>query len=57
MKKSSLTGVQKMLIIEALRDYNEMIEKQEFAKNSLFTKEYLQYEIEQATLTLSPKTK
>jgi len=56
MKKSSLTGVQKMLIIEALRNYNEMIEKQEFAKNSLFTKEYLQYEIEQATLTLS-KTK
>ncbi len=57
MKKSSLTGIQKMLIIEALRNYNEMIEKEVFAKNSLFTKEYLQFEIEQATLTLSPKTK
>jgi hypothetical protein len=57
MKKSSLTGIQKMLIIEALKRYNEIIEKEVFAKNSLFTKEYLQYEIEQATLTLSPKTK
>jgi len=53
MKKVALTGIQKMLIIEALRNYNEMVEKQEFAKNSLFTKEYLQYEIEQATLLIS----
>jgi len=53
MKKVALTGIQKMLIIEALRNYNEMVEKQEFAKNSLFTKEYIQYEIEQANLLIS----
>jgi hypothetical protein len=55
MKKSTLTGIQKMLIIEALKRYNEMIEKEEFAKNSLFTKEYLQYEIEQAKIELEKK--
>jgi hypothetical protein len=55
MKKSTLTGIQKMLIIEALKKFNEMIEKEEFAKNSLFTKEYLQFEIEQVKLELQKK--
>jgi hypothetical protein len=45
MKKIELTGFQKYLIGEALGHYNEMISKQEFPKNSIITKEYLQSEI------------
>jgi len=55
MKK--LTEFQKFIIIEALKRYNDEIEKEEFRKNSIITKEYIQYEIAQATSTLSKKTK
>ena len=59
MKKSSLTGFQKYLIGEALGHYNDLIEKQEFPKNSIITKEYLQSEIDQllSMLNLSEKKK
>jgi hypothetical protein len=59
MKKSSLTGFQKYLIGEALDKYNDLISKEEFPKNSIITKEYLQSEIEQllTILNLSKKTK
>jgi len=59
MKKIELTGFQKYLIGEALDKYNEIIEKEEFPKNSIITKEYLQSEIEQllTILNLSKKTK
>jgi hypothetical protein len=59
MKKVALTGFQKYLIGEALAHYNDLIEKQEFPKNSIITKEYLQSEIDQlvALLNLSTKKK
>jgi hypothetical protein len=47
MKKVALTGFQKYLISESLAHYNDLIEKEEFPKNSIVTKEYLQNEIEQ----------
>jgi len=53
MKK--LTEFQKFIIIEALKRYNDEIEKEEFRKNSIITKEYIQYEIEQAKLLLEKK--
>jgi hypothetical protein len=59
MKKVALTGFHKYLIGEALGHYNDLIDKQEFAKNSIVTKEYLQMQIEEvlSTLDLSKKTK
>jgi hypothetical protein len=59
MQKVALTGFQKYLIGEALDKYNEIIEKEEFPKNSIITKEYLQSEITtlMTILNLSKKTK
>jgi hypothetical protein len=56
MKKVALTGFQKYLIGEALGHYNDLIEKQEFPKNSIITKEYLQSEIEQLVALLNLST-
>ena len=59
MKKVQLTGFQKYLISEALGHYNDLINKEEFPKNSIVTKEYLQMQIEEVLeiLNLSIKTK
>ena len=56
MKKVALTGFQKYLIGEALAHYNDLIEKQEFHKNSIITKEFLQSEIEQLVALLNLST-
>jgi hypothetical protein len=52
MKKVALTGFQKYLISEALGHYNDLIEKEEFPKNSIVTKQYLQMQIEEVLATL-----
>jgi predicted oxidoreductase (fatty acid repression mutant protein) len=57
MKK--LTGFHKYVIGQALGHYNDLIDKQEFPKNSIVTKEYLQMQIQEvlSLLNLAEKTK
>ena len=59
MKKVALTGFHKYVIGQALGHYNDLIDKEEFPKNSIVTKKYLQMQIEEvlAILELSTKTK
>ena len=47
MKKVALTGFHKYVIGQALGHYNDLINKEEFPKNSIITKEYLQMQIEE----------
>ncbi len=47
MKKVALTGFHKYVIGLALTHYNDLLEKEEFPKNSIITKEYLQMQIEE----------
>ena len=47
MKKVALTGFHKYVIGQALKHYNDLIDKEEFPKNSIITKEYLQMQIEE----------
>jgi hypothetical protein len=55
MKKVALTGFHKYVIGQALGHYIDLIEKENFPKNSIITKEYLQMQIEEVLelLTLS----
>jgi len=47
MKKVQLTGFHKYVITQALVHYNDLINAEEFPKNSIITKEYLQMQIEE----------
>jgi len=47
MKKVALTGLHKYVITQALGHYNDLIDKEEFPKNSIITKEYLQMQIQE----------
>ena len=59
MKKVALTGFHKYVIGQALGQYIDLIEKENFPKNSIITKEYLQMQIEEVLelLNLTEKTK
>jgi len=59
MKKVALSGFHKYVIGQALNHYNDLINKEEFPKNSIITKEYLQMQIEElmGILDLSSKNK
>jgi hypothetical protein len=59
MKKVALTGFHKYVIGQALGHYIDLIEKENFPKNSIITKEYLQMQIEELLLllNLAEKTK
>jgi hypothetical protein len=47
MKKVTLTGFHKYVITQALGHYTDLINKEEFPKNSIITKEYLQMQLQE----------